>query len=127
MLIELNRVHGPFSGIFSYRYVKQSQGLLAFTRFPHTCIVELDGVESPITRNFYEEVWNKLMERNIPHTFHWGKISDLDPVKLEKMYKQNISKWIKARNTLMPVDSLQLFNNNVLERWGLDTTLLRPF
>jgi hypothetical protein len=107
--------------------VKQSQGMLAFTKFPQTCIVELDGVESPITRNFYDEVWNELIERNIPHTFHWGKISDLDPTKLERMYKQDISKWIKARNTLMPVDSLRLFNNNVLERWGLDTTLLRPF
>lgn len=127
MLIELNRTHGPFSGIFSYRYVKQSQGLLAFTKFPHTCIVELDGVESPITRNFYDEVWHELIERDIPHTFHWGKISDLDPAKLERMYKQNISKWIKARNTLMPVDSLRLFNNDVLKRWGLNTTLLRPF
>ena len=127
LLIELNQVHGPFSGIFSYRYVKGSNGILAFTKFEQTCIVELDGVESTITRNFFEAVWNELITRSIPHTFHWGKISKLDPVKLEKMYQQNISKWIKARNTLMPVESLQIFNNQTLRNWGLDTTLLRPF
>ena len=127
LLIELNETHGPFSGVFSYRYVKGSAGILAFTKFEHTCIVELDGVESTTTRNFYEAVWNELITRNIPHTFHWGKISKLDPVKLEKMYQQNISKWIKARNTLMPVESLQIFNNQTLRNWGLDTTLLRPF
>jgi hypothetical protein len=127
LLIELNQLHGPFSGIFSYRYVKGTSATLGFTRFEHTCIVELDGVESTITRNFYEAVWKELIARNIPHTFHWGKISKLDPVKLEKMYQQNISKWIKARNTLMPVESLQIFNNQTLSSWGLDTTLLRPF
>jgi D-arabinono-1,4-lactone oxidase len=127
MLIKLNDTHGPFPGIFSYRYVKRSDAMLAFTKFDHTCIVELDGVESNITRNFYRTVWNELITRNIPHTFHWGKISKLDPARLEKIYRQNISKWIKARNTLMPVDSLQIFNNKTLTIWGLDTTLLRPF
>lgn len=127
MLIELNRTHGPFSGIFSYRYVKGSDAILAFTKFNSTCIVELDGVESNTTRNFYNAVWNELALRNIPHTFHWGKISNLDPVKLEKMYQHNISKWVKARNTLMPVDALQIFNNQTLTNWGLDTTLSRPF
>ena len=127
MLIELNDAHGPFSGIFSYRFVKKSDATLAFTKFAHTCVVELDGVESAITRNFYEVVWHELIARNIPHTFHWGKISQLDPAKLEKMYQQDISKWIKARNTLMPVDALQAFNNETLNNWGLDTTLLRPF
>ena len=127
MLIELNDAHGPFSGIFSYRYVKKSDATLAFTKFDHTCVVELDGVESAVTRNFYNVVWHELIARNIPHTFHWGKISELNPAKLEKMYHQDISKWIKARNTLMPVDALQAFNNETLNNWGLDTTLLRPF
>ena len=76
MLIRLNDVHGPFPGIFSYRYVKKSDATLAFTKFDHTCIVELDGVESDITRKFYDVVWHELITRNIPHTFHWGKISD---------------------------------------------------
>lgn len=127
MLIDLNNTHGPFSGIFSYRYVKKSDGILAFTKFDHICIVELDGVESAITKNFYNAVWNELLARNIPHAFHWGKISDLDPEKLKTMYGENIKKWIRARNTLMPVDSLQIFNNHLLADWGLDTTLLRPF
>ena len=73
MLIELNDAYGPFSGIFSSRFVKKSDATLAFTEFDHTCVVELDGVESAITRNFYEVVWHELIAWNIPHTFHWVK------------------------------------------------------
>lgn len=127
MLIELNEMHGPFSGIFSYRYIKKCPATLAFAKFDQSCIVELDGVESPTTRNFFNAVWNELEVRNIPHAFHWGKISNLNPAKLEKMYQQNISKWIKARNALLPVSALEIFNTQSLKAWGLDTTLLRPF
>ena len=120
LLIQLNGTHGPFTGIFSYRYVKKSAGMLAFTKFPNTCIVELDGVESPITRNFYDEVWNQLDARNIPYTFHWGKINNLNGAKVQQMYQDNMQKWITARNQLLPADSLKTFNNQTLHDWGLD-------
>jgi hypothetical protein len=86
MLIDLNKIHGPFSGIFSYRYVKGSKATFAFTKFDPTCIIELDGIESTVTRNFYEVCWNELETRNIPYTFHWGKINNLNETKLKKMY-----------------------------------------
>ena len=86
MLIEMNEAHGPLSGIFSYRYVKRSAATLAFTKFDPTCILELDCAESNTTRNFYNAVWNELEARNIPYTFHWGKIHNLDEAKTKKMY-----------------------------------------
>ncbi len=52
MLIEMNEDQGPFSGIFSYRYVKKSAATLAFTKFDPTCILELDGAESNINKKF---------------------------------------------------------------------------
>src|ERR1700704_2010422 len=97
LLIQLNTSHGPFSGIFSYRYVKKSEGMLAFTKFDHTCIIELDGIESNITRNFYQVVWNELEARNIPYTFHWGKINNLNGTKIQNMYQNNMNTWISAR------------------------------
>ena len=123
LLIQLNTAHGPFSGIFSYRYVKKSQALLAFTKFDHTCIIELDGIESKITRNFYEVVWSELEARNIPFTFHWGKINKLNRQKIQNMYQGNMNKWISARNELMPVESLKIFNSPTLVDWGLDEIL----
>ena len=123
LLIQLNTSHGPFSGIFSYRYVKKSEAMLAFTKFDHTCIIELDGIESNITRNFYEVVWNELEARNIPYTFHWGKINNLNQAKIQNMYQNNMNTWISARNDLMPVDSLKIFNSPTLINWGLGEIL----
>jgi hypothetical protein len=120
MLITLNDAHGPFTGIFSYRYVKGSKATFAFTKFDPTCILELDGVESTITRNFYELVWNELEARNIPYTFHWGKINDLDEAKLKKMYPGDFDQWIQARNKILPPSSLKVFNSPTLSDWGLD-------
>jgi FAD/FMN-containing dehydrogenase len=127
LLIQLNKDHGPFSGIFSYRYVKKTNATLAFTKFDFTCILELDGIESVITRNFYDLVWSELEKANIPFTFHWGKIGNLDPVKMKNMYQENMNKWIVARNKLLPLDSINVFNNETLKDWGLDTVLPRPF
>jgi len=126
ILIELNETHGPFSGIFSYRYVKRSLATLAFTKFDPTCILELDGAESNITRNFYDAVWNELEARNIPYTFHWGKIHNLDDAKTRKMYGAAFDKWIEQRNKIVSPETMKIFNTQALKDCGLDTILL-PF
>ena len=126
LLIELNKAHGPFSGILSYRYVRKCPATLGFAKFDFTCIVELDGVESVITRKFYELVWSELERRNIPYTFHWGKINNLDPVKMRKMYGASMDEWIEARNELMHADALEVFNNQVLADYGLDEITSKP-
>jgi hypothetical protein len=126
MLIELNKTAGPFSGIFSYRYVKKSDATLAFTRFAPTCILELDGVESKITRNFYEVVWAELEARNIPHSFHWGKIHNLDEAKTRRIYGAAMDKWIEQRNKILSPKVMKVFNTQALKDCGLDK-ILRPF
>ena len=60
ILIDLNKKNGPFAGIFSYRYVKKTDALLGFTKYEHTCVLELDGVDSAPTKKFYEIVWQAL-------------------------------------------------------------------
>lgn len=123
LLIRLNTTHGPFTGIFSYRYVKKSGATLGFTKYDRTCIIELDGVESTVTKSFYEVVWSELEARNIPYTFHWGKINNLNPVKMKNMYQTDMDKWISARNRLMPLESIKIFNSQTLHDWGLDIIL----
>lgn len=129
LLIELNKNHGPFPGVFSYRYVKKTNAILGFTKFDHTCIIELDGVESQATRNFYDVVWNELEAQHIPYTFHWGKVTNLNADKIMNMYGMNRYKWLEARNQLLPPSSINLFNNQTLADWGLDRPFneLRPF
>ena len=123
LLFEINKTNGPFAGLFAYRFIKKSKALLAFTHFDFTCILELDGVFSDATRNFYEAVWKRLDEENIPFTFHWGKMNELDFERITRMYGKDAETWIAARNKLLEADSLKVFTNPLLKQWGLDKVL----
>jgi len=123
LMLSINGDIGPFTGIFSFRFVKQSTATLGFTRFPHTCIMELDAPFSDATYSFYTQVWQKLEEEQIPFTFHWGKVNELNPERLANMYGDGVDKWIAARNKLLDADTIKVFNNPILEQWGLDKIL----
>ena len=122
LFIEMNNQHGPFCGILAFRYVKGTRATLGFTRFEPTCIFELDGAFSDESFNFYNTFWQELFNRNIPFTFHWGKLLKLDSKKIRTMYgDSSVTSWINARNALMKdIDSLQVFTNELMRQWGLD-------
>ncbi|WP_315823300.1 hypothetical protein [Paraflavitalea speifideaquila] len=44
LLARLAREEGPIPGIYAMRFVRQSRATLAFTQFPVTCMLEIDGV-----------------------------------------------------------------------------------
>ncbi len=122
LLFEFNK-KTPFAGIFAYRFIKKSKATLAFTRFEFTCVLELDGAFSKATQNYYTRVWNRLEEEGIPFTFHWGKMNELDPQRIENMYGDDAIAWVRARNKLLDKPSLKVFSNPLLAQWGLDTIL----
>jgi hypothetical protein len=113
----------PFPGAVALRFVKGTKALLGFTHFEKTCVLEMDGVDSKTSRNFFTKMWDKLDELNIPFTLHWGKINfGLDATRVEKMYgSPNISKWKACRNSLLSVDARKVFTNDFMKRCGLDT------
>jgi hypothetical protein len=123
LLFEINKSDGPFAGVFAYRFIKKSPALLAFTHFDFTCILELDGAFSETTQNFYTAVWKRLDAEQIPYTFHWGKVNEMDFKKIKAMYGNDVDKWIAARNELLDIDSLKVFTNPILTKWGLDKVL----
>jgi hypothetical protein len=120
LLLDANKTDGPFAGIFSFRFVKGTKATLGFTRFAHTCVFELDAAFSNKTHHFYEKVWQMLEDENIPFTFHWGKVGELNPIRLANMYGDNIDTWLDARHQLLDADSIKVFNNPLLQQWGLD-------
>jgi hypothetical protein len=119
ILLQLND-NAHFPGVFAYRFVKQSDATLAFTRFAPTCVVELDGVQSDQTWNFYRAVWDELDARGIPYTFHWGKINNLNEQKVKDKYGEQRDHWISARNRLLPAESMNVFSSPPLKNLGLD-------
>lgn len=114
--------HTPFAGAIAFRYVKGTQALLGFTKFPLTCILEMDGVDSDLTRSFFQTVWDRLEELNIPYTMHWGKINfGLDAQRVRNMYGDaTIDKWIHCRHQLLDEETREVFTNMFMEKCGLD-------
>lgn len=123
ILLEMNKTHGPFVGLFAYRFIKKSQATLAFTHFDYTCILELDGAYSDATKNFYQLVWQRLDDENIPFSFHWGKMNELDFDRINRMYGEKATAWMAARNLLLDAQSRKVFTNPLLTQWGLDKTV----
>ncbi|HLG41456.1 MAG TPA: FAD-binding protein, partial [Chitinophagaceae bacterium] len=44
LLVNLAKNEGPIPGIYAMRFVKASKATLAFTQFPVTCMLEIDGL-----------------------------------------------------------------------------------
>ena len=120
LLLAFNKTNGPFTGLFAYRFVKKSKAKLAFTRFDTTCVFELDGAFSDATYEFYKQVWQLLDNEQIPFTFHWGKVNEIDFNRIQKMYGADADTWITARNTLLDANSKKVFTNPIMQQWGLD-------
>jgi hypothetical protein len=121
-VIAINRT-SPFPGAAALRYVKGTMALLGFTKFPLTCVLELDGVDARASRDFYQKVWDRLETLNIPYTEHWGKINfNLNGSRVRKMYgNAAVDTWIACRNTLLDGSTKKVFNNEFLRKIGLDS------
>jgi hypothetical protein len=120
-LIILLARQGNFPGVLGIRFVKNSSATLAFTRFsPITCTIELPGLNSKSTQNFYNQVFKEMDHANIPFTLHWGQEGDYSPKRLLSMYGDAVKEWKEQRNILLP-DPMQryMFTNDFLKRCGL--------
>lgn len=109
------------------RFVKATDATLGFTMHqPFTAIVEIDGAYSNGTLSAQREMWAWLMERTerneFPHTFHWGKMNDLNAESVRKCYGAGrVQQWIDARRFLVPPEMRPVFSNATSDRLGLST------
>lgn len=119
-VIAINR-QTPFPGGLALRFVKGTAALLGFTKFEKTCILELDGVDSDAARSFYQKLWDRLEEKQIPYTLHWGKMNfNLTPQRIRRMYgDEAVDKWIGCRHALLGEAERKVFTNAFLKRCGL--------
>lgn len=119
LVIDINRRFGPFAALLSLRYVRGTQATLGFTRFPLTCVVEIDGPASGRFDAFARRVWDAFAARGIPHTMHWGKSLPPDPARVRAMYGGAADRWIAARRTLLPPESRRVFSSPFTDALGL--------
>lgn len=107
---------------YTMRFVKGTEALLGFTKFDPTCVLEVDGLNTPRMWDYARAVWNKLEQEGIPFTMHWGKFNDfLTKPRLQNMYGTNLDKWIQSREQLLTPEVRQVFTNEFLRNVGLAT------
>ncbi len=128
VLIDLTKDEGPIPGIYAMRFVKKSDATLAFSKFPITCMIEIDGVLWKKSRKlmslkeFSRRMIQVLQQNDIPFTIHWGKNSDWDfPDLVSDMYGSNSEEWKKQRSILLSKEMAALFSNDFLQTIGLYT------
>jgi hypothetical protein len=108
-----------YPGLVSFRYVKKSKALLAFTKFDTTCAIELPAAYADGTTAFYEAVWQGLENAGIPFTLHWGQVNNFTPARVRAMYGSAVDDWIKSRNSVLDPQARAVFNSPFLQSCGL--------
>jgi len=123
VLFEIYRGFGTILPMtYTMRFVKGTQALLGFTKFDPTCVLEVDGINTPKMWEYARAVWKKLEQDGIPFTMHWGKFNDfLTKPRLQDMYGTNLDKWIQSREHLLTSEVRQVFTNEFLRNVGLAT------
>ncbi|CAH8289699.1 FAD binding domain-containing protein [Mariniflexile fucanivorans] len=127
LLADLTNNEGPIPGIFAMRFVKQTKATLGFTKFPVTCMLEIDGVLWKKTRKimslteYSKRIIEVLKQNNIPFTIHWGKNSDWSfPGLVNHMYgADSVNTWNSYRKALLGDEMMEMFSNDFLHDTGL--------
>lgn len=121
VMVKLMNERGPIPGILSMRFVKGSDALLAFTRFPVTCVLEVDGVlwkgnAGMISlEDFLHDIVDALKANSIGFTFHWGKNAAWGyPGLVDLMYGTRDDEWKDLRSGLLTKEMADIFSNDFL-------------
>ena len=108
--------------LITLRFVKGTKATLGFTKFAPTCVIELDGLNTPNMLEYTNLVWARIEQAGIPFTMHWGKFNDhLDDTRIKAMYGANRDQWIQSREQLLSPEVRAVFTNDFLRRVGLAT------
>ncbi len=129
LLAKLTRKH-PVPGIFAMRFVKRSKATLGFSRFPFTCMVEIDGIQWSdkdnliALKDYSTKMIEVLKSNHIPFTIHWGKNANWEfPGLVNHMFGVRVKKWKQVREHLLTIPIQDVFTNNFLKATKLSDRL----
>lgn len=104
---------------FACRYVAGSPGLLAFTHFAPSVVLDIDGIDTRATRQVMAEAVAGLQQAGIPHAEHWGKFNQMTAASIRDSYGANLEAWMMARADLLDRQGEYVFGSAFLDRLGL--------
>lgn len=111
--------------VFTLRFVARSDGLLAFTRFPDSVVINLDGLRTPQSERAARDVALALERADIPFSQHWGKQGAITANRVARDFGGDAdpaspaARWRAARAALVPAPMRSVLGNDALRRWGL--------
>ena len=130
-LIKTTIQEGPIPGIFAMRFVKGTEATIGFTKFPVTCVIEIDGVLWQKTNQllsleeYSKKMIQALQQHQIDFTIHWGKNANWSqPGLMDYMYGHKAEEWKKYRSGLLSTSMAQLFSNDFLHKTGLSSSTI---
>ncbi len=107
-------------GAMSLRFVPASQAHLAMNVHPMNCFIELPSIKNEGVLNVYTAIWNRLEQKGIPFTCHWGQLGGMNPGRLTKYFQGREQKWKAARAKLLDETGRKVFSAPLLAQVGLE-------
>ena len=115
---------GVLPMLLSVRYVKGTRALLGFTRFPTTCVLGLDALNSPMTREYVRALWKRFEQQKINFTLDWDKFNaNLTAAHVARMYGPSaVDQWKASRASLLESPEVsRVFESAFIRSTGLGT------
>jgi hypothetical protein len=119
LFINVANTAGPVPGAIGIRFIKGSEATLAFSKFPLTCMLEMDGITWKGNAgmisllDFETRLFEAFRSAGIAFTLHWGKNTAWHlPGLINYMYGTADDTWMDYRSALLGKQSCDLFNND---------------
>jgi hypothetical protein len=112
--------------VWTLRFVAQSAGTMAFTRFADTVVINMDGIRSDATNTAVAAIRQALDDNAVPYAQHWGKMGVMTPALIERQFGPStdpatpLARWRAARAALVSDPAMRaIFANAAVCAWGL--------
>lgn len=118
----------PKHFVTTMRFVSRAAGILPFTHFDDSVVIDFDGAGAGMSRHppvAVAKVRKALDTLKIRYALHWGKLGDNDDTLIEKNFgkrgdpSKRLAKWCAARAKLVPGALGDLFASDALKRWRM--------
>ena len=114
-------VHKSAPVVFTCRYAQKSPAMLGFTRFDPTCVIDIDGIETPATMKLIKLAGERLEAAGMPFTQHWGKTNHMTKARVRSAFGGNVDRWNVTRKLLLPnAAERNAFSSGVIDALGLN-------
>ncbi len=106
----------PIPGAMAMRFVKGGSAYAGCTRFPITCVFEVDGINCSRMQRFYDAWWDALHASDIDHAIHPGKMYAWNNERAKARLGLGHKQWLIARRQWLP---------SAEARWALANPFIR--